>query len=72
MGHSDTFSQTINVFISTADLKFGPITIICRPGQPTKKIPWTAFQLSNADWERVRLCADILAVRMHTLSPYLC
>ncbi|RDX47041.1 hypothetical protein OH76DRAFT_1355096, partial [Lentinus brumalis] len=59
----------IKVFVSTADLKFGPITTIRRPGQPIKKIPWTAFQLSNADWERVRLCADILADanRLHQL-----
>ncbi|RDX49552.1 hypothetical protein OH76DRAFT_1350567, partial [Lentinus brumalis] len=56
-------------FINTADLKFGPITVIRRPGQPIKKIPWTAFQLSEADWERVRLCCDILADanRLHQL-----
>ncbi|KAI0716947.1 hypothetical protein C8Q76DRAFT_567735, partial [Earliella scabrosa] len=48
-------------FLSTADLKFGPITQIRRPGQRTKKIPWTAFQFSSENWKRVKLCADILA-----------
>ncbi|RDX49213.1 hypothetical protein OH76DRAFT_1303074, partial [Lentinus brumalis] len=59
----------IKVFVSTADLRFGPITMIRRRGQPIKKIPWTAFQLSDADWEKVRLCGDILedANRLHQL-----
>lgn len=56
-------TQPIKVFVSTADLRFGPITTIRRRGQPIKKIPWTAFQLSDADWEKVRLCGDILEVR---------
>ncbi len=55
-------AQVIKVFVSTADLKFGPITMIRRPGRPTKKIPWTAFQLSDDDWEKVRLCGEILEV----------
>ncbi|TFK88464.1 hypothetical protein K466DRAFT_454038, partial [Polyporus arcularius HHB13444] len=48
-------------FIMVADVKFGPITRIRRKGEPTKNIPWSAFQLSEDDWKRVKLCADILA-----------
>ena len=31
--------------------------------RPAVDIPWTAFQIPDADWERARLCADILSVR---------
>lgn len=54
--------QAINSFVATADDKFGPITTIRRDGKVVKKIPWLAFRLDEADWRRVRLCADILAV----------
>ena len=30
-----------------------------------KKIPWSAFQLADADWERVKDVRDILKVRCH-------
>ena len=30
--------------------------------RPAIDIPWTAFQIPDADWERARLCADILGV----------
>ena len=56
--------QSIDAFIHIADLRFGPITKIRRAGQKTKVIRWSAFQFSGADWERIRLCADILAVRL--------
>ncbi|KAL1947386.1 hypothetical protein VTO73DRAFT_14347 [Trametes versicolor] len=52
----------IDQFIITADLKFGPITTIRERGRIVKKIPWTVFQLSGEDWNRVHLCAEILAV----------
>ncbi|KAI0715453.1 hypothetical protein C8T65DRAFT_573172, partial [Cerioporus squamosus] len=48
-------------FIATADIKFGPITQLRKNGKVVKKIPWSAFQLSDADWKRVKLCSDILA-----------
>ena len=32
-------------------------------GQVVKKIPWSAFQLTDADWERVKDAQDILKVR---------
>ncbi len=59
--------QAIDAFVATADLKFGPITQIRKNGKVVKKIPWAAFQLSEADWERVKLCSDILAVSTHWL-----
>ncbi|KAF8469357.1 hypothetical protein DFH94DRAFT_795794 [Russula ochroleuca] len=36
------------------DALYGPITTVCRNGQTVKKIPWNAFQLTDADWERVK------------------
>ncbi|KAI0713358.1 hypothetical protein C8Q76DRAFT_581011, partial [Earliella scabrosa] len=48
-------------FVSTADLKFGPITRIRRTGQRTKNIPWAAFQMPAEGWKRIKACADILA-----------
>ncbi|KAH7903215.1 hypothetical protein BJ138DRAFT_1020984 [Hygrophoropsis aurantiaca] len=44
--------QPINLFISTADQLFGPITTIRRHGRVVKHILWTAFTLKEADWER--------------------
>ena len=34
-----------------------------RNGRVVKKIPWSAFQLADADWERVKDARDILKVR---------
>ncbi|RPD52736.1 hypothetical protein L227DRAFT_514341, partial [Lentinus tigrinus ALCF2SS1-6] len=49
-------------FITLADKKFGPMTTKRRgPGERPIKIPWAAARLSDEDWERVRLCCDILA-----------
>jgi hypothetical protein len=42
---------------------FGPITTVHQNGQVMKKIPWSAFQLSEEDWERVKDVMDILTVR---------
>ena len=50
------------MFIVNADDMYGPITQIRQAGKATKKIPWSAFHLTSLDWERVRLCAEILAV----------
>ena len=45
--------KAIILFIQTADLLYGPITTIRQNGRITKKIPWTAFTLTDSDWERV-------------------
>ncbi|KAI0746445.1 hypothetical protein C8Q80DRAFT_1105031, partial [Daedaleopsis nitida] len=47
-------------FVRTADLTFGPITTLRGGPGGTKKIPWTAFQMSPNDWVRVQLCSKIL------------
>ncbi len=54
--------QAVDAFISTADVKFGPIIQIRHAGQKTQKVPWAAFQLDDEAWKRVKLCAEILAV----------
>ncbi|KAL1948836.1 hypothetical protein VTO73DRAFT_10642 [Trametes versicolor] len=51
----------IDSFVATVEGKFGPITEIRKNGKVAKRIPWLAFCLEEADWQRVRLCADILA-----------
>ncbi|KAF9018327.1 hypothetical protein BDZ89DRAFT_960222, partial [Hymenopellis radicata] len=48
-------------FISAADERFGPITIIRQKGKPVKKIPWTAFKLKPKAWLRVVDIREILA-----------
>lgn len=47
-------------FIKNADERFGPITIIRKEGKIVKKIPWTAFDLTTDDWNRIEACAEIL------------
>jgi hypothetical protein len=48
------------MFIQSADTLYGPITTIRRNGHIEKKIPWSAFALTEADWERVADARDIL------------
>ncbi|KAG1751591.1 uncharacterized protein EDB91DRAFT_1243837 [Suillus paluster] len=43
-------SNAINLFISSADELFGPITSIRCHGKVIKHIPWTAFTLRTSDW----------------------
>ena len=54
LAHQYSSFQPINLFVGFADELFGPITTIhgSRDGQVAKSIPWTAFSLSPADWER--------------------
>ncbi|KAF8874802.1 hypothetical protein BD779DRAFT_1420492, partial [Infundibulicybe gibba] len=47
-------------FIATADKLHGPITTIRRNGRIVRRIPWSAFKLSNADWGRVLDARNIL------------
>jgi hypothetical protein len=53
-------SQAINLFLQSADTLYGPITTICRNGRIEKKIPWSAFTLTEKDWDRVADARDIL------------
>jgi hypothetical protein len=55
-------AQPINLFLQSADALYGPITTIRRNGRIEKKIPWSAFILTDSDWERVRDARDILKV----------
>ena len=36
--------------------------MIRKNGKITKKIPWSAFHLEKEDWDRVKLCVEILKV----------
>lgn len=54
--------QVITLFVSGADERYGPITTICKEGEPMCKIPWTAFSFTSDDWQRVADAQDILAV----------
>ncbi|KZS86796.1 hypothetical protein SISNIDRAFT_420517, partial [Sistotremastrum niveocremeum HHB9708] len=47
-------------FICTADIKFGTMTKLRQKGVIVKEIPWTAFTLTEADWQRVRELIFIL------------
>lgn len=54
--------QAINLFVSCADDLFGPITTVRRNNRLVKTINWTAFRLSEADWELVNRVSAILGV----------
>jgi len=60
---TDQCCQAINLFVSSADEVYGPITTIHREGRTIKHIPWAAFKLSEGDWQRVLLARNILEVR---------
>jgi hypothetical protein len=54
--------KAINLFVALADALFGPITTVRTNGWISKKIPWSAFWMSNLDWESVKDVKDILTV----------
>lgn len=56
--------QSVNLFTSSADALFGPITTIRTNGRLVKHIPWTAFKFTDTDWARVNDVKDILTVRI--------
>ena len=58
--------QAIILFIASADHQYSPITTIRRDGQVAKHLLWSAFTLSQIDWERVLEACEILAVRDHS------
>jgi len=60
---TENSEQAINLFVSSADHRYGPITTIRREGRIVKHIPWSAFAFSEGDWERVKEAAEILDVR---------
>ncbi|KIK74143.1 hypothetical protein PAXRUDRAFT_171346 [Paxillus rubicundulus Ve08.2h10] len=45
--------QPINLFISSADELFGPITTIRCNGMVSKHISWTEFMFKASNWEHV-------------------
>jgi hypothetical protein len=49
------------MFMKLADELFGLITTIWHPGCPVKHIPWIAFTIGPADWERVNTTRDIVS-----------
>ncbi|KAF8075323.1 hypothetical protein FPV67DRAFT_1408806 [Lyophyllum atratum] len=53
--------QAIDLFVSTADTLYGPITVVRCEGRISKKISWSAFTLTDDDWARVAEARDILA-----------
>ncbi|TFK64505.1 hypothetical protein BDN72DRAFT_774502, partial [Pluteus cervinus] len=55
-------------FLGSADELFGPITTVRQDGRIIKKIPWTAFQLNDEDWERVKDVVEILQDILHYFS----
>lgn len=59
------------MFLSLADELYGPITTIRKNNHVFKKIPWSAFKLSDDDWQLVYNAKSILAdsqCLLHTFS----
>ncbi|KAH7904063.1 hypothetical protein BJ138DRAFT_1186766, partial [Hygrophoropsis aurantiaca] len=53
LSRSYQLHQPINLFISSTDELFGPITTIRRHGRVVKHIPWTAFTFLPSDWQHI-------------------
>ena len=66
MCHIDNISQAVNLFISSVDQLYRPITTLQREGQLIKHIPWAAFNLNDLDWEQVLDAKMILAMSLYT------
>ena len=43
----------MDVFMTSADEKYGPITTLRANNRMTKHIPWSAFKLSDWDWHSI-------------------
>jgi hypothetical protein len=61
--------QAINLFVASADHRYGPITTIRRDGRVVKHIPWSAFEFGDRDWDRVKEASEILIVCECRLFP---
>ncbi|RDB30472.1 hypothetical protein Hypma_007293 [Hypsizygus marmoreus] len=61
--HGQKLRQPLVLFVGTADELFGPITTIRRNGRVEKHIPWSAFKMSETDWQRINDAKEILAMR---------
>ncbi|KIM50460.1 hypothetical protein SCLCIDRAFT_34272 [Scleroderma citrinum Foug A] len=61
LGHAYHLHQPINLFISSADELFGPITTICCNGQVAKRIPWSMFTFKVSNWEHLNDVHSIIA-----------
>jgi hypothetical protein len=57
--------QAIRLFIAAANVLFGPITVLRCDGRVFKKIPWSAFRISEMDWVRVLNAKSILEDSNH-------
>ena len=68
LDRSYNLRQAIDLFVTSADQLYGPITTVRSNGNILKRIPWSAFKLSSRDWSRVVDARDILAVRVHILT----
>ena len=62
--------QAIILFIASADHRYGPITTIWCDGQVMKHLLWSAFTLSQIDWEWVLEVCEILAVYDHSNTQF--
>lgn len=63
ISHFNVFdSQPIAIFLTSADEMYGPITTLRRNNRVVKHIPWSAFKMTDNDWNRVIDARDILGV----------
>jgi hypothetical protein len=61
--------QPINLFVASADHRYGPITTIRQGnGQVSKHLTWRAFTFSENDWARVQEACEILEVSLECMS----
>ena len=54
----------MGLFVTSADVMYGPITTLWCNDQPVKHIPWSAFKMSDRDWTQVIDARNILGVSL--------
>ena len=52
----------MGLFVTSADAMYSPITTLQRNNRLVKRIPWSAFKMSDQDWTQVVDAHDILGV----------
>ena len=61
ISHFNVFdSQPIAIFLTSADEMYGPITTLCHNNCVVKHIPWSAFKMTDNDWNWVIDAHNIL------------
>ena len=60
LDHAYCVCQTVKLFIAAANELYGPVTVLYWDCRVFKKIPWSAFRITERDWAIVLEAMSIL------------